>query len=74
MSATITVRIPKELKEELKKYRIEVSKVVRRAIEEEVRKKRIEKTKEAAKELGELFSRLPEEEIVKNIKEARRLR
>ncbi|NHV06057.1 MAG: hypothetical protein HA495_01810 [Thaumarchaeota archaeon] len=51
-----------------------MSKVARRAIEEELKKKRIEKTKEAAKELGELLSRLPEEEIVKNIKETQRLR
>ena len=72
MSATISVRIPKELKEEIKKYGINISHVVRKALEEELRKKKIEEAKEAAKRLGEFFSKIPEEDIVKCIKISRK--
>jgi len=69
--ATITVRVPRKLKEELAKYRVNVSEVLRRALEEEVRKRRREELKAAAAELGEFFSRIPDEEIVKSIRETR---
>jgi post-segregation antitoxin (ccd killing protein) len=72
MSVTISVRIPKELKEEIKKYGINISHVVRRALEEELRKKKIEEAREAAKRLGEFFSKIPEEDIVKCIKISRK--
>jgi post-segregation antitoxin (ccd killing protein) len=72
MSTTITVRIPKELKEEIKKYHVNINDVVRRALEEEVRKKKLENAREAAKRVGELFSKLPEEEFVEWIKMVRR--
>ena len=55
MSVTISVRIPKELKEEIKKYGINISHVMRKALEEELGKKKIEEAKEAAKRLGEFF-------------------
>ena len=42
MSVLITARIPKELKEELKKYGINISQVVRKALEEAVYKKKLE--------------------------------
>jgi antitoxin CcdA len=72
MSVTISVRIPKELKEEIKKYGINISHVVRKALEEELRKKKIEEAKEAAKRLGVFFSKIPEEDIVKCIKISRK--
>ncbi len=74
MSITITVRIPRELKEKVNRYRIKVSEVVRKALEKEVEKKELEEAAAAAKELGELLARIPNEEIVKTIKEARRTR
>jgi post-segregation antitoxin (ccd killing protein) len=72
MSVTISIRIPKELKEEIKKYGINISHVVRKALEEELRKKKIEEAKEAAKRLGEFFSKIFEEDIVKCIKISRK--
>jgi Arc/MetJ-type ribon-helix-helix transcriptional regulator len=72
MSVTISVRIPKELKEEIKKYGINISHVVRKALEEELRKKKIEEAKEAAKRLGVFFSKISEEDIVKCIKISRK--
>jgi len=68
---TITVRVPRKLKEELAKYGVNVSEILRRALEEEVRKRKREELKAAAAELGEFFSRIPDEEIVKSIRETR---
>jgi len=39
--ATITVRVPRKLKEELAKYRVNVSEVIRRSLEEGVRLHRV---------------------------------
>jgi post-segregation antitoxin (ccd killing protein) len=72
MSVTISVRIPKELKGGIKKYGINISHVVRKALEEELRKKKIEEAREAAKRLGEFFSKIPEEDIVKGINISRK--
>jgi len=71
MSATITVRVPRELKEAIKKYRIRVSDVVRRALEEEVRRRREQEVEEALDRLGEALSKVPPEEIVRAVREDR---
>jgi len=74
MSTVITVRVPSEIKEKLRKYGVRVSDVVRKSLEEEIEKKRLEEAKRAADRLGEFFSKISEEEIIKSVKEARRLR
>jgi predicted transcriptional regulator len=74
MSVTVTVRIPKELKEEAERYRINISHVLRRALEEELRRRKIKEVDKAANRVGELFSRIPEKEIVNWIKKARKER
>jgi len=73
-SVTISVRIPKELKEKIDRYGVRVSEVVRKALEEEVRRRELEEAAEAAEELGKLFSRIPDDEIVRSIREFRRAR
>jgi len=73
-SVNITVRIPRKLKEELRKYGIKISEVVRRALEEEVERRKMEELRRIAGELGDFLSRMSEEEIVKSIKEFRRSR
>ena len=73
-SVTISVRIPRELKEKIDRYGVRVSEVVRKALEEEVRRREFEEAVKAAEELGELFSKIPDEEIVRVIKEYRRTR
>jgi len=73
MNTVITVRVPNDVKEKLGKYGVRVSEVVRKALEEEIEKKRLEEAKRAAGKLGEFFSKISEEEIVKSVKEARRL-
>ncbi len=72
MSATISVRVPKELKEELARYGVEVSEVTRRALQEEVERRRMQELREAAEELGEALEGIPDEEIVERIREDRR--
>ena len=69
--ATVTVRVSRKLKEELAKYGINVSDVLRRALEEEVKRRRREELKAIASDLGEFFSKIPDEEIVKSIREMR---
>lgn len=73
-STVITVRISGELKEELSKYGVRVSEVVRKALEEEVRKRKIEELKAASGKLGEFFAKMSEEEIVRSIRELREVR
>jgi len=72
--ATVVVRIPQEIKEEIRRYEIQVSTVVRKALEEEIRKKKLEELKKAAGRLGELLAKIPNEEIVKSIRETRESR
>ena len=51
-----------------------MSKVVWRALEEEVKRRRLEELKRIAGELGDLFSKIPDEEIVRIVKESRKYR
>ncbi len=73
-SVTISVRISRQLREKIKKYGIRVSEVVRKALEEEIKRRESEEAAEAAEELGKIFSRIPEQEIVRLIREYRRSR
>ena len=71
MGSVISVRIPTELKEDLKRYGIEVSEVTRKALEEEVRRREREELQGMAEELGEFLEKIPRERIVEGIREDR---
>ena len=71
MSAVVTVRVPEELKEDLKKYNVEPALIARKAWEEEVRRKKLKAARAAAKELGQTFACIGTKEIVKTIREDR---
>jgi len=71
MSVTVSVRIPRELKEEAKRYGINISEVARRALEKEVKRRKLEEAMAAARRIGEILSKIPEEEMVKWLREAR---
>ena len=71
---TVTVRVPEELKEKMKKYGIEAGEVARRAWDEEIKKRELDEAREAAAELGEFFARLPKGQVVKWIREDRERR
>jgi len=73
-STTITVRVSKALKEDIGRYGVEVSKVVREALEEEIRRRKLEDLRKTAGALGELFAKVPDEQIVRSIRETRRSR
>lgn len=65
------MRVPTELKDDLKRYGIEVSEVTRKALEEEVRRREREELKGMAEELGEFLEKIPRERIVEGIREDR---
>ncbi len=69
--ASITVRIPDELKKELEDTGVKISQVTRKALENEVKRIQELRAKEAAKRLSELLSEIPDEEIIKAIRETR---
>lgn len=71
MSAVVTVRVPEELKEDLKKYNVEPAEVARKAWEEEVKRKKLEAARAAAKKLGQYFAGIGTKEIVRMIREDR---
>lgn len=72
--ATITIRIPEEMKEKIKKYGIEVAEVSRKAIDEEIKQRELEEARSATAELGEFFSKLPKGQVTKWIREDRERR
>jgi Mg/Co/Ni transporter MgtE len=68
---TISVKIPRELKELMDKYGIKPSTVIRRALEEEVKKRILEEAENRAKELINKVSHISDEEIARIIREDR---
>jgi len=71
MGSVISVRIPTGLKDDLRRYGIEVSEVTRKALEEEVRRREREELRVMAEELGEFLEKIPRERIVEGIREDR---
>ena len=69
--ASITVRISDELKKELQDSGINISEVTRKALKAEVKKIQEQRAREAAQELSQLLSEVPDEEIIKAIRETR---
>ena len=71
MSEIVTVRVKKSLKEKARKYKINVSKIVRVALEDEVKKQEDTELLRAVSEMKVLLQKIPDEEIVKDIRESR---
>ena len=71
MSVTITAKIPKELKEKIRRLNINASRVIREALEAEVRRREEEQLKALAREVSRILNKIPREEIVRAIREAR---
>jgi uncharacterized membrane protein len=68
---TITARIRRELYEKLKKYSVNVSYVIRRALEEEVRRREEEEVARMLDKAQEILARIPSEELVEAIRAGR---
>jgi antitoxin CcdA len=71
MSEIITVRVKKSLKEKVKKHKIDVSKTVREALEDEVKKRENAELSQAISEMKAILEKIPDDEIVKAIRESR---
>jgi post-segregation antitoxin (ccd killing protein) len=66
---TISVKVPIELKEKIKKLGIKPSNLLRKAIEEEVRSREVERIKGEIEELK--LSKISIEDVTKSIREQR---
>ncbi|MGA2385196.1 MAG: type II toxin-antitoxin system CcdA family antitoxin [Candidatus Bathyarchaeia archaeon] len=71
MSEVITVRVKKTLKEKIRKHRINVSKTVREALEDEVKKRENAELSQAITQMKAVLQKIPDDEIVKAIRESR---
>ena len=71
MTAIVTVRVKKSLKEKARKYKIDVSKTVRAALEDEIKKREEEELSQALSDIKTILQKIPDEEIVKAIRESR---
>ncbi|MEM3437418.1 MAG: hypothetical protein QXP55_02625 [Nitrososphaerales archaeon] len=71
---TISVKVPLELKEKLKKLGIKPSNLIRKAIEEEVKSREVERIKGEIEVLKPLLDKISIEEVVKSIREDREQR
>ncbi len=71
MSEIITVRVKKSLKEKIKKYRINLSKTIREALEDEIKKREKAELITAISEMKLALEKIPDDEIIKAIRETR---
>jgi len=71
MTEIVTVRVKKTLKEKTRKYNIDVSKTVRAALEAEIKKHEQEELSQALSDIKIILQKIPDEEIVKAIRESR---
>jgi len=71
MSEVLTVRVDKTLKGKIRKYKISASKIARKAIEEEIRKYERQELTDAVIEMKTLLEKIPDEEIIKAVRESR---
>ncbi len=71
MSEIITVRVKKSLMEKVRKYKINVSKTIREALEDEVKKREKAKLAQAVSRAANILRKIPEDEIVRAIRESR---
>ena len=68
---TVSTKIPKQLKEKIKRFKIKPSKILRKALEDEVKKREIEELKEEIDRLKPILEKVSMEDIVKSIREER---
>jgi len=71
---TVSVKIPKWLKELLDKYGIKPGPIVRKALEEEVKKLMLSELEEEVKKIASKLSHISDEEVASLIREDREKR
>lgn len=72
--ATVSVKVPVTLKEELQKLGIKPSKILRKALEDEVKRKEVEKIKSEIEKLKPTLDKIPLQTVVRSIREDREQR
>ena len=68
---TISVKVPVKMKEELKKYRVNVAEVVRNALKKAITEAKLKELENEIAKLSQVLDKLPTEFIVKSISEDR---
>ncbi len=71
MSVVVSVRVPRELKEEAERLGIRVSEVLRRALEEEVRRRRLELLSKELDKVSEVLEKINVKRFVRHVREDR---
>ena len=71
---TVSVKVPAEIKQKLKKYGIKPSKLLRKTLEQEIRKREIEEIKTEIQNLGDALDRIDMADVVATIIEDREKR
>ncbi len=67
----MSVRVPRELKEEAERLGIRVSEVLRRALEEEVRRRRLELLSKELDKVSEVLEKINVKRFVRHVREDR---
>jgi len=65
---TVSVKVPAEMKQKLKKYGIKPSKLLRKTLEQEIRKREIEEIKTKIQNLGDALTRIDMADVVSTIR------
>jgi post-segregation antitoxin (ccd killing protein) len=71
MTETVVVRVDEELKRKAKTYNVNISEVVRSALRDEVQKRERRELISALERAKKALSKVPDDEIVKAIRETR---
>jgi ferredoxin-fold anticodon binding domain-containing protein len=71
MTEIVTARVEKSLKDKARKYKIDFSKTIRAALEDEISKCEKEELTRALRDIKTILQKIPNEEIVKAIRESR---
>jgi len=71
---TVSVKIPREIKERLDRLGVKTSELLRRAIMEELRRREVEELKKEIEELRDVLERISPKFVVDSIREDRESR
>ncbi len=71
MTETVVVRLDEELKKKAKAYNVNISEVVRSALRDEIRKRERSELIAALGRAKKALSKVPDDEIVKAVRETR---
>jgi len=69
--ATVSTKIPIELREKMRRMKVKPSKVLRKALEDEIRRREAQEIKEEIERLKPLLDRVSVEDVVSSIREDR---